>query len=728
MADEVDNFLATLEPAAPQQGEGDEVDQFLSTLQPTTPQPEPRAQPDSGLTPVEPTEPKPSVTESALDIADTVTDVVEPVKNPITGFLTNLVTGADRQTEETQQFPELFSAEGFSNVLAPEGDKKEKLSLKELFGASAQALAPTSELKDAKPGEEVRAKTFQNIAPAMNIVAQGLVSMNPDSLADTVLKSVEGSKLEEDSKGNKFILFPNGNRAVVNKPGFSNTDAVNLIGEITTHALGAGVVSKFLTKGGGFMNRVRNIVKQSGGVGLVELAQEVTSRAAGSDQPFDPVNLGVAMATEGLTLGTGGLIRRGIALRNISRAESKAIGTVSEVVEQLSDANLDRIDLVENFANTAKVASKIPDITRKRFTHDIYNLAYEEARKNKLVINIDDIIQNIDDAKLPFDPVKGGLKNVVKPKTLKHLNKIKSTLQSAAASTKSGSNLEALANAKRDLYEVVESLEKKKKVNSAKNLRRLTDIYTDQLREKLKDSSSAFEVADGVFSSLSPEVKKVEKIFKDFNKLEGDDLLKAADKMFNKSTSRKTINKMKTLIEKVNPGSWVDIQRANLLRASDKIGDNVDIKALFKEFIGTQSKKDKVFAAAGINGRKNISFMNAAVRASEELNRGGFLGNIGNSFASFYASPFRGANVRLLEFMPEKQAKDAILAELMFNDDFVKAVTQLRTKPLSPQAARNRVNQLLDRAAFEVLDDQILTVLTQSAKNIGNTDALQEEE
>lgn len=226
-----------------------------------------------------------NILQEFLQRKATTEQIVEqpPEEKGFFNRLKDLFTGEDRATPETEGAPELTAQ------LMGLGQRP---SIKEFILAGRMLLTATDEEKRKLIEETV-----------------------PDAAFRT------------DEKGNTFVTLPGREEAVLNRPGFSLDDALNITGMIALFTP-AGRVAKGLAFG------AKTLIR--GGVA----AATETGRQVAIEKDLDPVEIGLAGATgvvgevaAPLLKGGGRLLRKGAAripgLRRV-QAPGEALGVTAE--------------------------------------------------------------------------------------------------------------------------------------------------------------------------------------------------------------------------------------------------------------------------------------------------------------------------------------------------------------------------------------------------------------
>jgi len=650
--------------------------------------------------------------DPAAEVVKKVSDVVIPRDpedaNIFTEWIKGVVDGTLQKTPVTEGFPELATS-GVASILSGE----------------AQNVPGRS--KD-DPTQLFKVKVDPEFGQAMRLLMQTLVSSNPNALADTAMKVVPGAKRKRLRDGTQFVEFPNGTRFMLNRPGLSPTDMISFVGEIVPHVLGSKLVTKTLGETRGKAAALKNLAARIGMVGTVESTQELVSKVLGSDQPFDWVSTALAMTIEGALGPIGMGLKAGARSRVFQGLKTKTLETANEIVNQLqSGKSTTRLKMLEGLKAAAIEAKKIPRALRKKWADPRYDVVKQNARDSNLLVNVDDIIGTLQDAQVPLEPLAGATRKAVRSRTLKHLRKIQEFFEQAQSANQNGSNVEALMDLKQSLGVEVERLAKSSR-SDARRFNRLSTKALNALRDRLRSQVPGFDIADDTFSAMSKEVNAVDKAFDTITKLEGDKLLKFTNRLFDEdTTSLESMKLMVDYLEKVSPGKSLDIFRDRVLRMAAGFDPVKDPREFLKQLMPNESARSRIRVLLGKEAFENISFLEASLIA-DKLQPKGFFGSVGKNFASAYASPAPGINVRLLELMPQSDAHAKILDEMLTNGELRQILTAIRTKKIPRQRLAQTFRDLIDRAALEVLDDASSTAIIQGLFTDRLGDAVLEEE
>lgn len=158
-------------------------------------------------------------------------------------------------------------------------------------------------------------------------LASALMFGNEKDQIDIVKKVIPGATVEPDEKGNMIVVTPDGDKAVLNKPGFSFQDFYNLMGTLNLYSP-AGKVPGMVGKGLG-----KKVAASAIAEGGTEYAKQKAMQALGSEQETDIGEIGIAGVTGGMTTAAGPLIKGFKQAR-----QAKKLGVLAEETKGLKGA------------------------------------------------------------------------------------------------------------------------------------------------------------------------------------------------------------------------------------------------------------------------------------------------------------------------------------------------------------------------------------------------------
>jgi len=264
----------------------------------------------------------------------------------------------------------------------------------------------TGELRETPETEAAqeffKTEPVQSLIPEAGIGAQAkitaglMLSFDPKDQIDIIKNALPDAQISQDNKGNTFIEYQ-GQKSVLNKPGFSAQDAVASFGNFLNFlpigkvaALGKTVLQKLAI---GFAT----------GATAEQLRQEAVI-GAGSEQPRQPAQTAIAGVMGGVTEAVGP-IRQAMKQRAVRRGMEQAgegvqdvAGSVTqarEAVEGLEQATGTKVGLMK--AQQTMVPS---ELKMQRFLPQLEATSQKTLTKlrqqNKEVADVvDNLIENI---------------------------------------------------------------------------------------------------------------------------------------------------------------------------------------------------------------------------------------------------------------------------------------------------------------------------------------------
>lgn len=491
--------------------------------------------------------------------------------------LKGLFTGEDRATPETEAAPELTA-----QIIGRPGQRP---SLKEFILAGRMLLTAT---------EEEKKKLIEETVP------------------DAAFRT--------DEKGNTFVTLPGREEAVLNRPGFSLEDALNITGMVALFTP-AGRVARGLGFG------MRTFIR-GGAAGLTEAGREIAV-----EKDLDPVEIGLAGATgvigesivptvkavgRGLRRGAG-VIPAVRAIPGIGTPAQRSLTDIPVPVEDLpaaeavvregreisAKAGIDlapaQLTLDPEAIRTTSLLAELPGAVRpaSEFLETQNRQAFDAVDRFLDTLAIPESVelsaQRLQTAAKEAIAIRNTVRErisqpiyaeaflnkspVLLRKTLgmiadfrkkfppgKRMDKMLESV-SGLISTKpaqpgqsAGLTLEQLHGAKLELGDM---LELGRESGFGRTAKRFLGKVKDQMTKELNEISPAYKRATTAFREASPPVDALEKTIigkiVDFNEFNVD---RIADTLFNPKNNPATIRNARKVIEEVDPQAWLDISRS----------------------------------------------------------------------------------------------------------------------------------------------------------------------
>lgn len=545
------------------------------------------------------------------------------------------VTGKLRETPETQSLPEIGQFEGLSN-------------------------------------EQV-----------IKVGAGLLTTLNPEAQKDIIKNSIPGATFRDDEKGNVIIVMPDGEEAVLNKPGASQQDLLQLSTQIMSYVPAGRLAS--------LPNKLwQKMFVGGGGAALTNYITQKLSQTAGSEQPVDKGEVALA---GGLGVGAELIVPAVQGIRNIRRSKRYNI--------EADDFDNARPDVLEAQEATEEIAKLSPTGERVGLTQPQQTLnpnQIAQARSvgeseagsrvaRKVIIRQNDELNNavnnvldtiapptaienaaeatqkaatgaIDGAKAAreaaasplYEKAFNGFKGVVPIKGVRDLilsirkgaandGQLKRTLNQTLKLLKgtpkivdgkeviTPPTLKQLHNAKIEIGDMIDGTGGKPLSNTIK--RELTRVL-QRLTEVLKTSSDDYKKAAETFEEMSPAVDELvnSKIGKIADKKE---LKNLSEMIFDAQEINPAImKKVKSVIREKDPQVWNDILRLHLEKKIGKIRSETGVQGLpntpaklLSAIYGNEAQTKILLDAASPALKRNLIYLRTILTRAKEARPGG---------------------------------------------------------------------------------------------------------
>jgi hypothetical protein len=574
----------------------------------------------------------------------------------------------------------------------------------------------------------------------LQIGAGLLTTLNPKAQMDIIVDAVPGTTFEQDEQGNNIVIYPTGEKAILNKPGASFQDAVQLSAQVLSFipaarlaSFGKGVLAKVGLGGGA--------------AGLTDVIQQETSQALGSEQPFDPLQTAL---TTGLGAGaeliapafTGArnLMRERkfnlkaaelnearpavqsaqesveelakisptgqrvgltqaqqtqvpstltqqravaeipagakIAIRTLEKQNKEVSAAVNDVLNTVADAKAVERG-AEGFREASLNAIKAQENIRKEAASPIYKRAFDEAENNALVIPLNGLKSLI--TNISKRGAESGQVQSTMRKTSKLLEGEKYLVDGEEVFARP--TLEKLHNAKIEIDEMIAG-QTKDKIGPTVKAKLI--IVQERLVQILKESSPAYKEASETFAELSPAVDALKNsIIGKASNISDDQLKNLSKRVFDASeTNPEVIRNAKKVIFDTDPNAWNDLLRSELGRRIGKINTNKlgipnTPSDLERAIFGTNDAQANVlFEAASPQLKANLKHLRVILKRAKEGRPGG-----SDTAAKLDAKEARSIGRILgLIFSPFKSAKDIGRQQAQLNKDAAIATALFDTK------------------------------------------------
>jgi len=564
----------------------------------------------------------------------------------------------------------------------------------------------------------------------LRIAAGLLAAVDPDDQKEIIAATMPGTEFSKDEKGNDIVTFPDGQQAILNKPGISFQDATQMTAQALSFIPAANISSlgkNLLTKVGlaGTAGAATSIgldvvAEQLGAeevvsperaaiAGGIEAAFPVGGRIAGglrraaAKQPFDIAAETAKVAERGLEAGE----RVGIELTGPQTTElasalekqnfiaqlpagaKKAQDFLNRQTQQAAKAVDDFMNLIApsevvetgaaRFRGASKEALEAKKVIRAERTSPLYEQAFEDIVK----IDIAPIKEVIDLA-LADLPKSGEI--------FKTLSKVKGLLKEA-------DNLKKLHNVKLEIDQMISKFGEGSLGNTTK--REVLKIKNALLKQ-MDEGSDLYRQARETFERESPAVTLLEdSIIGKVAAIDDTQLKSIARRIFDPAeTNLAIIRNAKKVIDETDPGAWNDLLRVEIERRAGSVAaDAVNPpKALRKAIFGNEKSKKILLEGMDETQKKNALWLDEALRraslgrvpgsqtaAREEIKKE-LKGGLIEAFRSFIGSPLRAIAGIGEEAAFNRNVR--VMAEAIFNPKYAADINKLRLikDPKSPTA------------------------------------------
>ncbi len=515
---------------------------------------------------------------------------------------------------------------------------------------------------------------------ALNITAGFLLAADDESRANIVKENLPEVDIKTNDQGVTIVTFPNGKKAVLNKPGLSYSDiesfladTILFMGPAKLSSLGKSVIKKAAI--GGVADAATEAGKQ-------KLAQKL-----GSGKDVSPVDVGLAGATGFAGEAIPGAVQRGIQKRAETRLgleatqvdealektikEGEEIDKVTgfglfrpQVTQDLEDLGMMNV-VAELRGGSAKAAKELkaqnkrvyektiefinsyapervvedaPErvvkavkgklealkATREKASSKLYKKALQSTNDydvSKTVSLIDDAITGISET----SPVHKQLKKIRGFITVKE-----KPAEEGVENIVEGVKIKQLDQAYKDIGTEINKAVKNENMDLA---RRLEIIKTNLLKE-ITDQNPTYKQAVKKYETLSKPINELEKskpgkIVKPFKDdvYDYEKLDKIATGLFSPTTTVTSLMKSKKIIEGQSKKAWRDITRYQFEKMLSGMKDKSGLKnkpaEMYRVLFGNPKQKKLIYAAVDPETAKTMRYFEAGLERASEGRPGG---------------------------------------------------------------------------------------------------------
>ncbi len=600
------------------------------------------------------------------------------------------------------------------------------------------------------------------VGDTIKSVAGMLFSLDPKAQKDIVKSAVPDVKFKTDDKGNEIATFPNGKKAVVNKPGFTIQDASSLAANVIMFMPAAKVASLGTAL-------IAKVGLGALGAGLTETGIQVGEQALGSEQGFKPLDIAAATALGGVgetvlpaaraigrratTPKAARQLERQIPPEDLPRA-LESISGAEEITEQtgiqfgkgeklLTPAALAEQEVLAESAGGAFIATKQIEKQNqqieKGLTNFVDEIAKPETTENALVNFKNDakraINKEIDlrrakaspiykqafeeGAQVDIQPVLDNIDEILPGLTTtdiaKDIQKVRKLFVDLPEE-----NLLELHNIKRQLGQNISRLGAKALPESK---RELTKIQI-KLLEQMDEASPTYKEARAIFANDSPKVTQIkESVLGRISKFKEPDLKRIRKLLFDpeEATVNPTvIKRIKKQLDDINPNAFQEIMRIEFEGRLGKANLPGEPFGLPSRLLNNVFKNDAGIKAVMTKDQsKNYNYLkNALVRSAKarplgsrtqplQAARERLTGGVAEEAIKLAGETRRGVAQAFVNFFrgattaKVRSAKERALSELYFNPLWSPQLTKIRRLNPNSPAAFKAMTQLLNDIGAE---------------------------
>ncbi len=534
-----------------------------------------------------------------------------------------------------------------------------------------------------------------------------LLTLDPEGRADVIEKNIPGAKRRKDEKGNLFIDFPNGTSAIINKPGFSLQDAVDLVfvSKLFTPAARApGAIGAL--KGPGAAKGLGRALTAAGGAAGTEVLRQEASQALGARQPTALGEAGAAGVLGGVTEIAGPVVK--------SVSKIIPFGKLKKIRKQ----NLEAANAVESVLNTIGLPEKVETApgkirklsqqaieARKTIRKEAVDALYNEAKKDRRLIELPETRKLISDMKERFKP--GGdihsLIGKVEKKLIGEMPKGRFEV-----GVPKGVTTEHLHGSK---LEIDKMLNKFGEDSLSNTERKLVSEIKDSFLKELGEANPLYEEARLEFIRQSPAVEELQKsVLGQIAELKDSQLKTVAKKLFDpKEANRPSIIKnSKKVIEEQDPQVWRDITRFEIEDRLAGMRENIEVlttenfpSQIRKNLFGNNRERKILYAGLDPEQAKTFRFLELALAGREKKAAAPSLAKTGvNAAVRSYFSPMFASTGAARDLIFRQKSR--VLIDVLNNPKWDPALKDIRKAGIASPEATSLLSNLLNRAEKSV--------------------------
>lgn len=523
----------------------------------------------------------PAVSGGSVDFGVSPEELMgKPLSSQEIAELTDPITGGLRETPETQKTREFLPA-----LLAGETSAT--------FGQGMRATLPFL----LTIGEEGRANVIKNFIP--------------------------GAKKRTDEKGNVFMDFPDGNSVIINKPGFSLQDAVDLttFGKLFK---GASTLGKAALKGLG-RGKAAQVAGSIGAQTTTEaLRQEALQPVSEQEESLGDIVATGALATA-VEAGIPGArkIKRIFPMGKLKKIKERNIKT-AEAVESV----LNRIappENVETAAGKVRSAAQQAIEAKKAIREEAVSPLYKAAKAVPDLFELPKTRTLIRGMKERFKP-GGDIHTLLGKVERKLVGEAPKKGKFVVGEQKpEGVSTAHLHGSK---LEIDKMLNKFGEDSLSNTERRLVSEIKNSFLEELEEVNPLYGEARKEFIAKSPAVEELQNsILKNIAELKDTELNSVSKRIYDPKNVNNisTIKLAKKSIEDQDPQVWKDITRVEIEERLSGLREDIDVlttknfpSKIRNALFGNIKQKKVLYAGLDKEEAKNFRFFEHVLAQAEK--------------------------------------------------------------------------------------------------------------
>jgi hypothetical protein len=620
------------------------------------------------------------------------------------------------------------------------------------YGAVKEAITGEQRTTPEIEGlPEVAPKIYELAGPgkqqaALRTTAGFLLAADDQARAEIVQEQFPEAKVETNEQGVTVVTFPNGEKAVINKPGLSGQDiegflatVLKYIGPGKVASLGRGAAKKF---GLGFAAE-----------GLTELASQAAAKQLGQEE-IRAMDVGLAAGLGGMTAAAGPLIKGFKEARQAKKLgalkeETKGIaGAITEAEEaaeatgiglfqaqktlapsaakkqmalsQLDGSSLKALEAIKKqdaeigqavedtlaFIAPAKTIEEAPEMVVKAADKKLRALKkartaagkplYEKALADKGLYDVPETRKLID----------AGLEGIAEKSPLAtKLNTIKGYV--APKEGAEGVSLSQLDRAYKDIGDMIETAKRQGKPALVRQLNEIKDTYIKEIEGITPEYQKAVKTWERMSKPIDKYLKSVPGKIAQLDVADQAKLDSVANSIFKPRVTDAQVLKAKAIIQKESPEAWDAITRRRFEDVLSKTEYDNPAK-VYTALFSNKANKKQLYAALSPENKRRLRFLEVGVERAKrgrmagpdtafkiedikDIDKGAWSA-IGGLFTP--AESLKG----FLKGLSVEQRRSA-LADVMFDTKWTADWKMLRKMQPKSRSAQNKLTGMLREAA-----------------------------